>query len=184
MNPKCPECGLVYPESFTFCKKDGTLLSRRKRRWPYFMVAAASVIVLAAVASALALPSYLTSRLVITVAGAGFQLRGSDAYPEVALRVTNSSLIPFGLQSVSSHCLVSGSEVATAEWKPDNNQPLSVPSNGSANLRIKLNVKIFGIGDLFGMATGNAELDCRGPAEIIVSGIRVSRQVDFRCHVR
>jgi hypothetical protein len=179
MKARCPQCGLDYLDNFAYCKKDGSRLIRRARRWPYLVAAAVLILGLAGAYAIKAGPPYMQEHLAVQVTGAGLHVPTGGLASDLIFHITNSSRIPASLHTVSSVCSVSGTEFATVEWSPANHQALAIPANGTADLTADVRLRDVGWRDILRAAGGSGEVVCRGSVSVSMLGIRFSHDLSY-----
>lgn len=149
------------------------------RRWPYLIAAAVVPLALAGAYAIKAAPAYMKEHLAVRITGAGVHILSGQPASDLVFHITNSSRIPASLHTVSSVCSISGSEIATVEWTPENHQALAIPANGTADLTANVRVKEVGWRDILRAAGGSGEVVCRGSISVSMLGIRFSRDVSY-----
>lgn len=179
MKAKCPQCGLLYPHGFTYCKKDGARLVRGRRLWPYLVVAAFMVVGLAGAYAIRVAPHYIREHLVVRANLAEVHFQGGQPVSNLVIHITNSTRVPASLRSLSSVCSVSGTDAATVEWTPESDGGLSIPGNGTTEVTAKVHLKRLGWRDIVRTAAGSGKFNCHGPMRIAVLGVGMTRNLSY-----
>jgi hypothetical protein len=182
---RCPRCGRVFPDRYSFCDQDATPLPAARGRVPKAGMAAAlglAIVAVAVFAGPPQLQRYESGHLAVEVTSVSLS-QAVPSWPpgavELKLRVRNSAPFSPVLRSLRFECGVPSHNAVVLEWPPEPPRQLEVAAGRDMDLVLKLSPRTFDPASIQGGLSPKATVVCKGPAAFSLWGIGFSQDLEF-----